>query len=139
VEPATRYRLTIQLVLLMWAAFALGPIGADWLATIGLGEWPAVWVAAAAPVAGLVAWVLSGRSRSRAAFLLDCASAPAVVLGLTGLVSGTASRGHLFALIGMTGVAVIVLLVVAIELRAAGNRSRHPNVVQVTTDLGGMT
>jgi hypothetical protein len=92
-----------------------------------------VWVVAAAPLTGGVAWVVAGRPRPRAAFLPDWAAA----LGRTGLVSGTASRGHLFVVIAVSVPAVIVLLVVAIELRVAGNRSRHPDVVQVTTDLGG--
>lgn len=64
---------------------------------------------------------------------------PSLAIGLTGLVTGTASRGHLFVLIFLTVPALIILLVVAIELRNAGNRTRHPDVVQVTTDLGGMT
>ncbi|WP_326955539.1 hypothetical protein [Amycolatopsis sp. NBC_01286] len=142
-EPDARNRLTSQLVLLMWAALGLGPIGADWLETTGLGEWPAVGAVAAAPLLGLLAglavWVLSGRPRPRAAFLPDWAAVPSLAIGLMGLVTGTASRGHLFVLIFLTVPALIVLLVVAIELRNAGNRTRHPDVVQVTTDLGGMT
>jgi hypothetical protein len=54
---------------------------------------------------------------------------PSPAFGMTGLVTGTALRGHLFVMIVLTGLALIVLLVVVIELRAAGNRSRHPNVV----------
>jgi hypothetical protein len=143
VGPEARIRLTIQMVLLLWATFALAPLGADWLSAIGVGEWTAAWLAAAAPPAallfGTLYWLLAGRPRGGRTLLADGVAAPSLVLGMTGLVSGTASRGHLFVAIFLSVPAVIVLLVAGVRLRAAGNRGRHPDVVEVTTDSGGMS
>jgi hypothetical protein len=135
-------RAVILSVLVTWALMALAPIGADWLATAGLGEWPAVWVVATVPVAVLLAgglcWLLTGRGRPAwLRFLPIWLGLPPGALGLTGLVTGSASRGHLFVLIFVSVPAVLALLLLLVRLRNAGNRSRHPNVVEVTTDSEG--
>ncbi|MDT7803642.1 MAG: hypothetical protein QOI78_7075 [Actinomycetota bacterium] len=62
---------------------------------------------------------------------------PTSALGLTGLVTGSASRGHLFVSIFVSVPAAMAFLLLIVRLRNAGNRSRHPNVVEVTTDSEG--
>ncbi|MFG1642562.1 hypothetical protein ACGFMK_19910 [Amycolatopsis sp. NPDC049252] len=141
-KTAHEIRAVIVSVLMSWALSALGPIGADWLATAGLGEWPAVWVVATVPFAVLLAgglcWLFTGRGRPAwLRFLPLWMCLPTSALGLTGLVTGAASRGHLFVSIFVSVPAAMAFLLLIVRLRNAGNQSRHPNVVEVTTDSEG--
>ncbi|MEA5364558.1 hypothetical protein VA596_33860 [Amycolatopsis sp., V23-08] len=141
-KTANEIRAVIAAVLTMWALGALGPIGADWLTTAGLGEWAAVWVVATVPLAVLLAgalrWLFTGRGRPGwLRFLPLWMSLPTAALGLTGLVTGSASRGHLFVSIFLSVPAAVAFLLLIVRLRTAGNQSRHPNVVEVTTDSEG--
>ena len=134
-HPATT-RLTTQVGFMTWALIALTPIGADWLTSVGVGEWTAVWVVATVPFAVMLIscpyWLRTGRRSSSRRLLLVWASAPGAVLGLIGLVTGAASRGHVFVLIFMAIPAAIVLLILALETRRADDRPLQPNVAAET-------
>ncbi|MGK3209000.1 hypothetical protein [Amycolatopsis sp. MEPSY49] len=114
-------RLTVMVSLAVWAGCALGPIGADWLTTLGVGEWPAVVLVAGLGLLGLAGgvlywWRTGKRPAGREVPLLG-ATAPAAVLGLSGLVTGSASRGHTFVLVFMAVPLAIFLLVAAVRWR----------------------
>lgn len=124
-NPATT-RLTIQVLFMAWAGTNLGLIGADWLTSVGVGEWTAVWVVAAAPFAVVLIsfpyWRRTGLRSSWRLHLPLWMSGPAVVLGVSGLVTGAASRGHVFVLIFTAVPTAIVLAVLALGLRRAADR-----------------
>ncbi len=124
-DPA-KTRMTIQVVFMAWASSNLGMIGADWLTSVGVGEWTAVWAVAAAPFAVLLIGFpyrrRTGLRSSWRQFLPLWMSGPAVVLGVSGLVTGAASRGHVFVLI-FTGVPIAIFLVIlTVGLRRAVDR-----------------
>jgi hypothetical protein len=129
-NPATTRR-TIQVLSMTWLLMTLTPIGADWLTSVGVGEWPAVWVVVTVPVAVLLIGTLyslrTGKRASWARFLPYWVGGPGFVLGLCGLVTGAASRGHVFVLVFMAIPAAIVLLVLTLEARRADARL-HPDV-----------
>ncbi|GLY34130.1 hypothetical protein Amsp01_001540 [Amycolatopsis sp. NBRC 101858] len=116
-------RQTILTVFLIWSLMALSPIGADWLTSIGVGEWTAVWVVAAAPfvvaLIGLPYWRRTGKRTATRQLLLVWVGAPGIVLGLTGLITGSASRGHVFVLVFLAIPAAIALVVIALGGRRA--------------------
>ncbi|WP_328444015.1 hypothetical protein [Amycolatopsis sp. NBC_00438] len=140
-----RTQLHIQQVLLTWTWGGLSFHAVDWLESRGMSWWPAVATMWAALPAGLLLgwllWLGTGRGPGLRLALVEASPIPLLVLGLTGLLAGTSSRGHLFVLIWLSALALIFLVIIAgtgSEKSAdAGNRSRHPDVVQVTTDLGG--
>ena len=129
-NPAT-IRLTIKVVFMTLALMALTPIGADWLTSVGVGEWTAVWVVVTVPFAvlliGTLYWLRTGKRSPWARFLPYWVSGPGIVLGLCGLVTGAASRGHVFVLVFMAVPAATVLLGLTREVRRADAR-RHSDV-----------
>lgn len=116
-------RQWILTVFLIWSLMTLSPIGADWLTSIGVGEWTAVWVVAAAPLAvaliGFLYWRRTGGRSATRQRLLVWVGAPGIVLGLIGLVTGSASRGHVFVLLFLAVFAAIALAVIALSGRRA--------------------
>jgi hypothetical protein len=129
-NPATT-RLTIKVVFMTWALMTLTPIGADWLTSVGVGEWTAVWVVATVPLAllliGTLYWLRTGKRSSWPRFLPYWVIGPAVVLGLCGLVTGAASRGHVFVLVFVAIPAAIAVVVLALGARRADGRPLHPD------------
>jgi hypothetical protein len=77
---------------------------------------------------GLLYWLRTGKRSSTRQLLLLWASAPGIILGLSGLVTGTASRGHVFVLVFTAIPAAIVLLALAPGLRRANERPLPPDV-----------
>ncbi|MEU0789090.1 hypothetical protein ABZ342_03430 [Amycolatopsis sp. NPDC005961] len=116
-KTVAEIRLMVLVAYAVWAGFALGPIGADWLTAIGLGEWTAVVLAAALGPAcvavGFLFWRFTGKRPARRTAPLLGLAAPVTVLGLSGLVTGSATRGHTFVLV-FTAVPLVIFLLVAL-------------------------
>ncbi|MFJ7218551.1 hypothetical protein [Amycolatopsis sp. NPDC098790] len=120
-KTVAEIRLVVLVSFAVWAGCALGPIGADWLSTLGLGEWPAVVLVTGLTLLGLAGgflyWWRTGKRPARLAVPLLGLAAPSTVLGLGGLVTGSASRGHTFVLVFTAVPLVIFLLVAAMRWR----------------------
>ncbi|MEV6647583.1 hypothetical protein [Amycolatopsis sp. NPDC051371] len=120
-KTVAEIRLMVLVTLAVWAGCALGPIGADWLTALGVGEWTAVVLVATLCAPGLAGgylfWRLTGKLPARRTAPLIGAAAPATVLGLSGLVTGSVTRGHTFVLVFMTVPLLIFLLVAAVRWR----------------------
>jgi hypothetical protein len=114
-------RLTVMVALAVWASYALGAIGADWLTALGVGEWTAVVLVVALDLLGLAGgflyWWRAGKRPARREVPLLGTATPATVLGLSGLVTGSASRGHTFVLVFTAVPLLIFLLVAAVRWR----------------------
>lgn len=78
---------------MVWAASALGPAGAGWLTTLGLGEWTAAVLVAGLGLPGLASGCLHW--------------------WFTGKIPARRARGHAFVLVFVTGPLVIFLMVAA--------------------------
>lgn len=128
-------RLVALVALATWAGGALSPIAADWLTTLGVGEWTAVVLVVALDLLGLAGgllyWWRTGKGQARREVPLLALAAPATVLGLSGLVTGSATPGHRFVLVFMT-VPLLIFLAFAAARRRTARRSEATSSVTRT-------
>lgn len=122
-KTVAEIRLVVLVALATWAGGALSPIGADWLTSLGVGEWTAVVLVVALDLLGLAGgllyWWRTGKGRARLAVPLLGGAVPATVLGVSGLVTGSATPGHQFVLVFMTVPLLIFLAFAAVQWRTA--------------------